>query len=134
MEKVVHEIRTADKQKTNGDTLPIWTRATGIEPRGDSTRERLIANQYVIAARAAQQGQQESRREAPTTTGVRPGEEELSRTEGEDGEDAPTADEEMTQTPMADTEMPQAATTDEEMPQAPDEEGPTWTRIQQMQT
>ena len=134
MEKVVHEIRTADKQKANGDTLPLWTRATGIEPRGDSTRERLIANQYVIAARAAQQGQQESRREAPTTTGVRPGEEELSRTEGEDGKDATTADEEMTQTPMADTEMPQAATTDEEMPQAPDEEGPTWTRIQQMQT
>ena len=105
-EKVVHAVQTAGRQGANGDALPIWTRATGTEPRRNSTRERSIAIRYVDAARAAQLGQQESRREAPTTIGVRPGEGELSRAEGEDGEDAPTADEETTQTPMTDTEMP----------------------------
>ena len=133
MEKVIHAVRTAGRQGATEDTLPLWIRATGVEPRGKSTRERLIAGRYVDAARAAQLGQQEGRREAPTTTGVAPEGEELGRAEEEDGEDGPAADGEEPQAPMADSEMPQAPAADEEMTQAPGGEEPMWTRMRQMQ-
>ena len=118
MERVIHAVQTAGRQGATEDTLPLWTRATGVEPRGSSTRERSIAGRYVAAARAAQLGQQEGRRGAPAVTGVTTEGEELGRAEEEDGEDGPAAEEEAPQAPMADTEMPQATAADEEMPQA----------------